>query len=110
MRKVAAHRLILSATETVSGPLVVRLADNGMVVDYEMLQREQPGVEWLGGIFLLLPVILMPEPNSSDFVSWYQAVNPVYSPEAESYALWHVSGVPVTIALSELSKINLIRL
>lgn len=110
MRKVAAHRLILSATESVSGPLVVRLADDGMVVDYERLQGEQPGVEWLGGIFLLLPAALTPGPDLPDFVSWYEAVNPVYSPDTESYALWHVGDVPVTAALSELSRTSLFRL
>lgn len=102
MRKFAAHRLYLSATEVVAGPVMVQLKDDGVVDSYERLTAEQPAVEWLGGIFLLLPVSDFPRQTEGSFSDWYKTVCPVYRPEC-SYALWHVSGIPVDAGLTAIS-------
>ncbi len=102
MRKFAAHRLYLSATEVVAGPVVVRLTSEGFVAGYEKLTAEQPGVEWLGGIFLLLPVSETPKQDAGNFGVWYAAVCPAYHPECGSYVLWHVNSIPVDAGLSAI--------
>lgn len=102
MRKFAAHRLYLSATEMVPGPVVVQLTSEGLVAGYEILSAEQPAVEWLGGVFLLLPVSETPASGAENFKSWYGSVCPAYHPECGSYALWHVSGIPVDAGLAAI--------
>lgn len=102
MRKYAAHRLYLSATEVVTGPVVVQLSAEGFVTGYEKLTAEQPGVEWLGGFFLLLPVSEIPKQCTDRFGVWYAAECPAYHPECGSYVLWHVNDIPVDTDLSAI--------
>ena len=110
MRKFAAHLLYLSAVEKVLGPVIVLLDQEGLVESYEKFSVEQPGVEWLGGIFLLLPVLESPESVSCSFEDWYKKVSSVYQPNACSYALWHVNGIPVDADLSRISKESMSKL
>lgn len=102
MRKFAAHRLYLSAREMVAGPVVVQLTDDGLVASYEVFTAEQPAVEWLGGIFLLLPASESPKQTEGSFGDWYATECPVYRPEC-GYALWHVSGIPADSGLTDIS-------
>lgn len=101
MKKFGAHRLYLSAREAVQGPVVVQLDDEGLFVSYERLTAEQPAVEWLGGIFLLLPVSEHPDAGMSGFGEWYESVSPVYHFGCP-YALWHVSGLPADAPLQSI--------
>lgn len=103
MKKFAAHLLYLSAAETVVGPVVVQLTHEGVVTSFERISAELPGVEWLGGIFLLLPTSEFPTSGSGSLEAWYKKVSPVYQPEVHSYALWHVSGIPVDSGLEKIS-------
>lgn len=102
MRKFAAHRLYLSATEMVAGPVAVQLADDGLVAFYEVLTAEQPAVEWLGGIFLLLPASDVPKQRADSFGAWYASLGPYGRSEHTAYALWHVSGIPADTDLMEI--------
>lgn len=103
MRRFAAHRLYLSATEMVTGPVAVQLTKEGLVASYEVLAAEQPAVEWLGGIFLLLPVSAVPrQATAGSFGAWYASWCQKYRPDIESYTLWHVSGISADTALTAI--------
>lgn len=103
MRKFAAHRLYLSATEMVAGPVVVQLADDGRVASFEVLTAEQPAVEWLGGIFLLLPASEVPKQLAGSFGTWYASLGSYDRSGNTFYNLWHVSGIPADTGLMEIS-------
>jgi hypothetical protein len=52
MKKYGYHRLQLPNGEIIQGPLVITLDGNSHLIEYHLLQGEEPMVEWLGGTFV----------------------------------------------------------
>lgn len=51
MKKYAYHRLRLASGEVISGPVTVTVDSNLNIVEWHLLQAEEPMVEWVGGEF-----------------------------------------------------------
>lgn len=51
MKKYGYHRLRLSSGEVVRGPLVITQDARSHLVEWHLLQGEEPMVEWVGGEF-----------------------------------------------------------
>lgn len=51
MKKYAYHRLVLLSGEIIPGPVVVALDNLSHIVEWHLLQAEEPMVEWVGGTF-----------------------------------------------------------
>ncbi len=52
MKKYGYHRLVLSSGEIISGPVVITLDARSNVMEWHLLQGEEPMVEWVGGVFI----------------------------------------------------------
>lgn len=51
MKKYGYHRLVLPSGEMIEGPLVVVLDSSANLMEWHLLEGEEPMVEWLGGTF-----------------------------------------------------------
>lgn len=109
MKKFAAHRLWLSASEQVQGPVVVILSDEGTFSSFFLLGDEMPATEWLGGTFLLLPEDVDTKDMTEPFCAWFQRKNPAFNSEKQDYRLWHAEGVPADIDFRRLKTLPYLR-
>lgn len=51
MIKRGYHRLRIPEGRVVEGPLVVELAEDGTMLSYHLLEKEEEATEWIGGEF-----------------------------------------------------------
>lgn len=49
MTKLGYHRLQLPTGELIEGPLVITIDDYANIIEWHLLDGEEPMVEWIGG-------------------------------------------------------------
>lgn len=89
-KQYACNRFYLSANDVINQNTVVILNQEGFYLEHSPLSGERPYVEWLGGIFFLLPQqILTPCGHEEDFFQWYLTVCPAWV-KGIKYRLWSI--------------------
>lgn len=86
-KQYACNRFYLSADDEIKQNTVVVLDQDGFYQEHAPLLGERPFVEWLGGIFFLLPQTLSPFGHEEDFLKWYHTVFPTWVKDIK-YRLW----------------------
>lgn len=88
MKRYACNLLFVSPS-VVLKKQVVEIGSEGLCTVYYTLEHEQPFTEWFGGIFVLLPIDVLPNKNESVRAVWARIVRD----NIDTWHVWRISGV-----------------